>query len=184
MTPIKSVAAWVGACALALPSGTALARDHGPRHHGGRDHLAQVFQMLHAADTNGDNAVTRDEVTALQSAMFEWSDRNGDGVLSIEDRSPIEQFAAQQRRTARDERAQARDDEGLEPREPHQGRRHRGSRVDENKDGAVSRAEFLGRDMVVFERLDANGDDVIDAEELDAAAARREDRLYWWRDEE
>ena len=55
-------------------------------------------------------------------------------------------------------------------------------RADADEDGRVSRAEFLDRETRMFDRLDADENGTITPEELDAAAERRQDRRFWWRD--
>jgi hypothetical protein len=146
-------------------------------HHGRGGHgPARAMMMLQAADANGDNSITRAEVEALQAEMFEWMDRNGDGYLSSEDRSPMHQRLAA-----------IRDAEGSERRERRRdrhGARH--EERDADGDGRISRAEFLNGEHRGFDRLDANNDDVVTPDELDAAVEaareRREGRRFWWRD--
>ncbi|MEE2527073.1 hypothetical protein V0U79_11900 [Hyphobacterium sp. HN65] len=157
------------------------AQHRGPGGHGGRHGGAhRAMMMLHAADANGDNNITRAEVESLQAEMFEWMDRNGDGVLSSEDRSPMQQRMA----AIHAERMS----EGGEGRRGHHGgrggRRHEAR--DANGDGQISRDEFMGGENAIFARLDSNEDDVITPDELDAAVEnardRREGRRFWWRD--
>jgi hypothetical protein len=152
----------------------------GPRGHDGeREHRrgAMALMMLGAADYDGNNTVTRAEVERLQREEFAFRDRNGDGYLDQSDASPIRQRSAAMR------------PEGVE-RPDRGGRRGAGrERIDTNGDGRVSQAEFVGRDLRVFDRFDANGDDAVSPEEIDAAIAARRDRrgerreaAQWWRD--
>lgn len=147
----------------------------GPGHGGG-------MMMLQAADANGDNNITLVEVEALQAEMFDWMDRNGDGYLSVEDRSPIEQRLA----ALRDETADGamREGRGRGRGRGRHGARH--ERRDADGDGRISREEFMGGEHYMFERLDADSDDVITPDELDSAVEthreRRESRRFWWRD--
>jgi hypothetical protein len=148
---------------------------HHGAHRGGAGH---ALMMLRAADANGDNSITRAEVDALQAEMFDWMDRNGDGFLDEADQSPMR---------ARLRAIHAEDGEDGEGR---RWRRHRGGpdggrdhmRADANEDGRISRAEFLGRENRIFNRLDSDESGVVTPEELDAAAERRQDRRFWWRD--
>lgn len=153
-------------------------RGHGGRGGHGGGHRAMM--MLHAADANGDNSVTRAEVESLQAEMFEWMDRNGDGVLSSDDRSPMHRRMAAIH-------AERMEDGGEGRRGRHGRRGGRGHEArDANGDGQISREEFLGGENAVFDRLDTNNDDVISPDELDAAVEtareRREGRRFWWRD--
>lgn len=186
----KSLLVIAGAAGLAMSLTAVADAQHrgGMRgHHGGPGggHAMHGLMMLRAADANGDNTITRAEVDQLQSEMFTWMDRNGDGVLSSADRSPMHQRLA----ALRDE--QASDGEG-ERRRGRWGRRGRGgpdgdhARMDANEDGQVTREEFMSRGAPGFERLDANSDGSVTPDELDAAMERgrerREERVFWWRD--
>lgn len=153
---------------------------------GGSHHRASM--MLRAADADGDHSVTRAEVDELQAEMFVYMDRNGDGFLDDEDKSPIHQrmrLIHEQRRAEAGENGEGRP-EGR--RGGRGGRRGPGGgdddhrRADADEDGRVSRDEFMAATGPLFSRLDENGDEVISPDELDAAAERRQDRGQWWRD--
>lgn len=170
-----------GAAGLAMSlSAIADAQHRGMRGHHGEGHAMRGLMMLRAADANGDNTITRAEVEQLQSEMFTWMDRNGDGVLSSDDRSPVHQRLA----ALRD--AQADDGEDRRGRWGRRGRGGDDARMDANDDGRVTRDEFMARGAPGFERLDANSDGAITPDELDAAVERgrerREGRVFWWRD--
>lgn len=141
----------------------------------GRQGPARAMMMLQAADANGDNNITLSEVQSLQSEMFDWMDRNRDGVLSRADRSPVHQRLAA-----------LRDAEGAGESRRERRRARRAQERDTNGDGQISREEFLGGENRVFEHLDTNNDNVITPDELDAAVEnareRRENRRFWWRD--
>lgn len=172
-----------GVCSAGLIAGAALADDHGRRDGKGRP---PVLLLLEAADANGDKTITRDEVTDFRAAMFAWRDRNGDGVLNIEDESPLRQFMAEKRAEAREAGEGANMAPEVDgPRGPR-GRRGDGprQRLDTDGDGAISLIEALAADAPVFEKFDVNGDGAITPDELDAVAAEREERRYWWRDAE
>ena len=57
------------------------------RRHGGRG--GHGMKMLQNADTNGDQAVTRDEFRAAFNANFTKADSNGDGSLSDAERQAM-----------------------------------------------------------------------------------------------
>ena len=161
---------------------------HGDRGRGGPGH---AMMMLRAADANGDNAITQAEVDALQAEMFDWMDRNSDGFLDEADESPMRARMQAIREADRAERGDDDSRPGRWGRGDREGRRGgRGGmpphlRADANEDGRVSRAEFLERENVLFNRLDADENGVVTPEELDAAVERhqerREERRRWWR---
>ena len=170
------IAGLAGAMAFAAAA-DAQHRGHGGQSGRGAGGPARAMMMLRAADANGDNSITLEEVQTLQAEMFEWMDRNGDGVLSSADRSPMHQRLASIHEAGSDGERRGR----------RRGRRGQGHEDrDANGDGQISRDEFLGGENRIFERLDTNGDSVISPDELDAAVEtareRREDRRFWWRD--
>ncbi|KQU98680.1 signal transduction protein [Mesorhizobium sp. Root695] len=104
-------------------------------------------RILQRIDTNGDGAISKDEMTAARERLFRKLDRNGDGVV---DKREIE--SARQAIKDRAEVAQAR-----------VGNRWR--RLDKNGDGKVSEQEFAGS-MPLFELADRNGDGKLSADEI------------------
>lgn len=144
--------------------------DRGPQH---------ASMMLLAADANGDRSVTRAEVDDLQAEMFEYMDRNGDGYLDQADQSPVRQRL----RAHHEARMEERGGEGHRGRRGRRGGEESRMRAaDTDGDERLSRAEFLAMDHPLFDHLDADGNDVISPDELDAAVERRENRGRWWRD--
>lgn len=175
------IASLAGLMVLAVPLADAQ-RGGGQGGHGARGHhgggAMRASMMLRAADANGDNTITRAEADQLRSETFDWMDRNGDGYLSAEDRSP-----AHQRLRARAEA----DGMDRERRRGRRGdRRDRAEALDTDEDGRISRAEYMAVESPMFDRLDANSDGSITPDELDAAVEarqeRRERRGRWWRD--
>ncbi|WP_421792228.1 EF-hand domain-containing protein [Hyphobacterium sp.] len=168
---MKSSLVIAGLAGVMVFAATADAQHRGQGRHGPE----RAMMMLRAADANGDNNITLSEVQALQADMFEWMDRNGDGVLSRADRSPVHQRLAA-----------IREAEGASESRRERRRARRGQQRDTNGDGQISREEFLGGENRIFERLDANNDSVITPDELDAAVEnareRRESRRFWWRE--
>jgi hypothetical protein len=161
---IASMNRWMKALVLAglggvFATGAVMADDHKPR--GERGGKGGAVRALAAADANGDKSVTTEEFQQLQAEMFTWMDRDGDGALTVHDRSPIHQRLAAKR--------DAGAGEGL------QGRRG-GAQFDIDGNGAISRDEFLNRETPMFDRLDANADGVVTSAEIEAAAAERKER--------
>lgn len=175
------LAGLAGFMIVAVPVADAQHRG-GPGHGGMGHHGMRGSMMLRAADANGDNTITRAEVEQLQGEMFEWMDRNGDGYLSADDRSPV----FQRLRAIRD--AEASEDGGERRERGRRGRGRGGDRArmaDTNEDGRISREEFMSHGHPGFDRLDANSDGSITPDELDAAVEsrreQREERRRWWR---
>lgn len=161
--------------------------------------MERGMMMLRVADANGDNSITRAEIDALQTEMFAWMDRNGDGFLDDADQSPMHQRMRAMRtaeagadeadRPAREGRRGSNRGDRRGPGGPgaEGGPRGEGgmSRADADEDGRISRAEFLGMDHPSFDRLDQDSDGVVTPAELDAAVEqrdeRRQERRHWWR---
>lgn len=106
-------------------------------------------RMLQRVDTNGDGAISKDEMLAARERMFTKLDRNDDGVI---DEKEIE--GARDAIMDRSYAAQAR-----------LGTRWR--RMDGNGDGKVSEGEFRNR-MPLFDLADRNGDGTLSADEIAA----------------
>jgi hypothetical protein len=103
--------------------------------------------------------------------MFDWMDRNGDGVLDEGDRSPVHQRLA---------------DKGVEMGDRGFGERRRGdhhAELDADDDGKLDRAEYVAGAAAMFEELDADSDGVVTPDELDAALEARRKMTPWWRDD-
>lgn len=98
---------------------------------------------LMQADLNNDGAITRAEVAERRGEVFSRLDRNGDGVANMED-AP--------RRMGRDRFTQAFE--------------QLSANFDADADGELTSEEFLNGPTPGFDRVDANGDDVADSEEL------------------
>lgn len=110
--------------------------------------------MLQRHDADGDGMISLQEFQAAGDEMFARMDTDGAGRISVED------FAA--RRDA--ERTGQRPGPRL----------HRGfARMDADGDGFVTKAEFDEARMTRFNALDANGNGVIDADEVPARKGGR-----------
>ena len=106
-------------------------------------------RMLQRLDLNRDDAITPEEVEAVQTVRFLRLDTDGDRVIT-----EAEMLAAAQARVAR---RIAR----------------KFARMDRNGDGSVERAEFDERGAARFARLDTDGDDRVSREEIRARPHER-----------
>lgn len=103
-----------------------------------------MIDRLMAQDANRDGAVTLAEAQAARAAIFARLDADNSGALSEAERAAVSQQMG-----------------GMGLR-----------RADANRDGQISRAEFMNMPYRVFDRFDANNDDVLDASEIAALRAR------------
>jgi Ca2+-binding EF-hand superfamily protein len=148
------------------------------------DMLAQTAKRFAALDANKDGVVTQAEVDQAHAAMqarraeqrkqrmderFTRLDTNKDGQLS-----KAEYDAAFTRPT---DGARTADAKGRPPMRFHRGRFAKGTaagggliaRLDANKDGKVTLAEFQAGPIAMFDRIDTNKDGTITAAERQAA---------------
>jgi hypothetical protein len=113
---------------------------------------AAMLERMSGADSNRDGNITRAELIRYRAASFSRLDRNGDGVLT---RNDIPAIAARLNPDLDFDRLIAQ--------------------FDANRDGRVSRAEFVNGPTVYFDQADTNNDNVLTQAERNAAlaAARR-----------
>jgi Ca2+-binding EF-hand superfamily protein len=106
------------------------------------------MQMLEQADRNGDGAITWAEVMASRESAFAQLDRNRNGFADRQDRPRIggDRFDQAMRQFAS---------------------------ADANRDGRISRSEFMNAPSPQFDAVDVNNDRVLSAAEIAAARARR-----------
>lgn len=121
--------------------------------------MSDPASILAKADLDRDGRITRAEFTVARGDMFDRLDRNDDGYATAADA----------------------------PRRRRRGSGSGGERLDQlrqaldvDRDGRISRREFVEAPGLGFERADADQNDVIDRAELDAfrraVAERREER--------
>ena len=120
-------------------------------------------------DENKDGKVTKEEVPERMRSFFDRLDPNNDGSI---DQSEIDgmrsQFGGGRERRGSDRGGRARE----------RGGRSGGfdvMRFDENKDGKVTKEEVPERLRSFFSRMDPNGDDVIDAKEIEERQSRSQE---------
>lgn len=107
-----------------------------------------MLGQLRAADVNRDGKITKSELTSFRAANFTRIDRSGDDVLTESD---IPAFLRG--------KGGPIDIAALT------------TQFDSNRDGKVSRDEFVNGPTSVFDRADANRDGTLTMAELDAAVA-------------
>ncbi len=144
--------ALVGVLTVALTSGMALAQ--GGRGNGGPDgddrgRPSMAQRMIEFLDTNGDGAISLDEIAAEQDRLFVAADVDGDGKLSVEEFRRRGQWFQRLRTTTLFDL------------------------TDVDGDMAVAPDEIKSPSARWFARYDANGDGKIEASELPQRSWRR-----------
>lgn len=107
-----------------------------------------MLDQLRAADGNRDGKISKPELVTFRAANFTRIDRNGDDFLTESD------IPAFLRRSGGPIDLAALT-----------------TQFDRNRDGKVSRDEFVNGPTSVFDRADANRDGALTLAELDAAVA-------------
>lgn len=108
----------------------------------------QLACRIALADTDGDGALTVEEITARKEAVRAHIDSDGDGEISRKER----RLARKDRRESGPGACSA---EAI-----------RFQQIDANSDGQISSQEFAAQSEKIFGRLDRNGDGVLQQEEL------------------
>jgi Ca2+-binding EF-hand superfamily protein len=103
--------------------------------------------IFERADANNDGSVTREEFLAARAAQFARLDRNSDGYIDSRD---IPKRLAQRR-------------------QQQGGGDFMASQFDADGDGKVSKQEFIDGPTLIFDRADADKNEVLDPKELAAA---------------
>lgn len=185
-------------CTMLIVGGVAIAQPATP---GARHGPGMGMHGPMMADVNKDGKLTKAEATTAAEQAFAKMDLNGDGKVTKEEREALRQkrfddrfakldtdrngqiskaeFQAQ-REAGQGKVAEWRAEKGGPDGPRMGGRHHRGGKmrggmwgVDGDKDGTITRAEFMARPLAMFDRADANKDGVVTAEEMKAARPGR-----------
>ena len=149
----------------------AVAQDGPSMHHKGGDHGPMGFgpggpggfdgPRLEDLDADSDGNITKAEIDAHENAQFSEMDANNDGSISP---AEMTSFGDMKREEMRLKMEAKRQEFML-------------ARLDTDKNGLISRAEFTSKPNPMFEKVDANGDGVIDEAERTAAREQMGDRM-------
>jgi hypothetical protein len=156
----------IGLAALASACGMAQAEGDRPANAPGDGHGRGGFLMR--ADANNDGVVTRPEFDASRATEFARLDTNRDGQLSREEMRAGRHWGGRG--------GGRRGPDGDGPGGPG-GHGFDLTHFDANHDGAISRQEFNTRPDGLFDRLDTNHDNVIAAQEQQAAQQAMQQRI-------
>ncbi|PEQ10724.1 hypothetical protein B2G71_20620 [Novosphingobium sp. PC22D] len=118
---------------------------------GARQIPENAMERLRAADTNGDGAVSRAEFLAMRASQWQRFDRDSDGYFSRDD---LPGFA--QKRWDGDRISTLRQE------------------FDTNRDGRISRAEFVDGPTTLFDLADTDRDGRVTEAEAQAMTERAE----------
>ena len=121
----------------------------------GRGPGAMIARIM-TWDANDDGVITPDEAPDRMRDRFDSMDANGDGMLETEELENMPPPGRGRR---------APDGGGVDPAE-------RLRQFDTNRDGRITRDELPDRMEPMVDRFDTNGDDIIDAAELEAMTER------------
>ena len=117
----------------------------------GREGPGALFER---ADKNGDGTIARDEFLAARTEQFANRDRNGDGFI---DDADLGERAAARPRVSQAMTAMV-------------------TQFDADKDGKVSKPEFVDGGVKLFDRADTDKNGALDSKELEAAKAVLKER--------
>ncbi len=135
---------------------------------------AQWLERIMAKDKNADGRLTPEELTENEKQMLRDADQNGDGAI---DRQEL--MAMENNRNLRGGAASGNLAGGAGPAGRRGGNEAMGRffQYDVNRDGRLTADEVPPQAMAVLGGGDRNGDGAIDAGELQAIAARMGDRM-------
>lgn len=153
--------------------------------------------LFDALDANKDGTITRAEATAAAEKRFAEMDADRNGVISQAERDAMHekmrdehfkrmdtdgngQLSLSEFRAAHDRMRSAMGDGDMGKHRHDRGMGMMGKGMDRMQ-GDISKEQFLARPLAMFDRMDANKDGRITAEERDAAHKRMMER---WKDHE
>ena len=166
----KTITIVLAASTMAI-GGTAVAQDRNVdlTRAEAQQRAAERFARM---DANGDGVINAADREARARARFAEADANGDGLLSFAEM----QDAREERRATRQERRGDRMGRRGGRRGGGEMRQRMMSRADSDGDGAISRAEMTAAALARFDRMDADDNGVVTAEERRAQRGERRGR--------
>lgn len=142
----------LGAAGIAAASG--MHEGYHERSEGHHKYAKRGMHMMEVYDTNGDGALTLDEITAERGKKFKQFDADGDGMLTLDEYQALWADAMRERMV---DRFQKHDDDG---------------------DGKISVDDFNKRFKRMMTRMDRNDDGKLDRDDHGYRYHDRDDRGY------
>jgi len=130
-----------------------------------QERAVRVFDRI---DANKDGQLDQADRAARQRARFDRLDTDSDGAISFEEFSAVREARTEARTQARAEQRNRPGAERRVARAPRPGRLAMALRTGDG-DRVISRDEFTSRALARFDRLDADKDGTVTAEERQAA---------------
>lgn len=163
---IRIAAATLAATLALAPFAASAAQDEGATRKERIEKRAEMMtKRFDRMDADKDGVVTRTEAEAAAGEAFDRLDTNKDGVLDeAELKAHSEKMTARMAKRGGDGETKGGKGAG------------RFERADADKDGKVTRAEFLAKAAPWFKRADTNGDGKVTREELAAMTAKMQKR--------
>jgi Ca2+-binding EF-hand superfamily protein len=124
--------------------------------------------LFKTADTNKDGVIDQTEFQASRDTWFADLDTNKDGFVTTDE---LKAFGEKMHAQWQQKHADASGDQTQTPPDASRGDRmaqHILARVDTDKDGKISKAEFDTESTALFKRLDKNSDGKIASDEVPA----------------
>jgi len=127
--------------------------------------LADGPGFLKSADLNKDGTIDQTEFQTSRDKWFTDLDTNKDGFVTADE---LKAFGDKMHAEWAKKHADANADQGAQPKDEHHGdfAEHILKRVDTDKDGKISKAEFDTEGATMFKRLDKNADGKIASDEM------------------
>lgn len=135
-------------------------------------HAKRAERMIETFDADGDGSITAIEIKDHRTAIFASVDADTNGMLSQEEFDMLRQIRDAKREEARKQMTEAQGADGGQAKGKGMGMGKKGdgkgdrkgpsfTRLDADKDGSVSLAEFTANSDRMFARLDRNSDGVV-----------------------
>lgn len=167
------ITALTASVVLASASSYAFAAKDGDKR-GGKHRGPNIEQILERLDANKDGGISLDEIKASQEEMFAKVDANSDAALSEEEFGMIRDIRQAEHEANKPEGKEMAERKGRDGKRGDK-RGPRGlsfERIDADKSGTITLAEFTNHAENMFERMDRNSDGVVNKDDMSRKKGR------------